>query len=103
MNKCNERGKENIVFKIGVVLLLISILLWLSLLVIPFLPLSVGFKAGVAASVFIAAEVTFWLGVICTGREFVRRYKDRFIAKFRRGKKQAGDGQSGDSERESNK
>ena len=46
------RGKGSIAARIGVLLILLSGVLWFSLFAIPFLPLSVGEKAALAGAVF---------------------------------------------------
>ena len=69
------------VAKVGVVISMISLLLWLTLAVIPFLPMAGKPKAFWALVVFIAAEVTFYLGLALVGKEVVQRVRDRFKRK----------------------
>jgi hypothetical protein len=65
--------------KLGIILAIGSVISWLLLLVLPFLPLSLteraipvpGGFANVAAGLLVMAEVMFWLGAILTGQEIV--------------------------------
>ena len=49
--------------------------LYLTLLAIPFLPLTTGQKVWVATGLVVAAEGTFLLSALILGREAVRRYR----------------------------
>ncbi len=53
-------------------------LLYLTLLAVPFLPLTTGQKVWVASGLVVAAEGTFLLSALILGREAVRRYR-RFL------------------------
>ena len=50
-------------------------MLYLTLLVVPFLPLTTGQKVWVASGLVVAAEGTFLLSALILGREAVRRYR----------------------------
>ncbi len=63
---------------LGIALLAVSVLLPLAALVVLFLPLSFGWKAGVFATLAVSGEVAFWLAALVLGREVVRRYR-RFL------------------------
>ena len=76
-----SKNTNSVTFKLGVGLLIVSCLLWLSLVIIPFLPITSLAKTGLATSALIAGEVAFWLGAILTGKEFVQRYKKYFNPK----------------------
>ena len=67
--------KKTIKFKIGLVLLAISIVAFLLLPVIPFLDIEKGVKYAVTTALFIFAEVTFWVGGILMGKELFDKYK----------------------------
>ena len=49
--------------------------LYLTLLLVPFLPLTTGQKVWVAAGLVVLAEGTFLLSALLFGREAVRRYR----------------------------
>jgi hypothetical protein len=61
----------------GYVILILSILLFLSIPVIPFLGLSGGKIAGITTGLFIAAEVTFYTSLIILGRTFYEKLKSK--------------------------
>lgn len=56
---------------LGYALIIISSILFAALPVIPFLDLSAGEKASWAGTLFIAAEITWWIGVPLLGKEFL--------------------------------
>lgn len=70
-----------LLFKIGIALLLIACLFWLGVIVLPFLPLPGDVKTGAIAFSLITAEVVFWIGAACTGKEFTARYKKHLSLK----------------------
>lgn len=64
-------------FRLGVVLMALSVVPWLLLPVVPFLSLS-GARAGlVAGGLVIAAELVFWPGLALAGRDAWRAAKAR--------------------------
>ncbi len=63
---------------VGAALVLLSGLLYLAVLVVPFLPLSTGQKLGVAAALVVLAEVAFLVAALVLGREVVRHYRHFF-------------------------
>ena len=67
--------KKTLKFKIGLVLLGISIVAFLLLPVIPFLDMEKGMKYAVSTGLFIFAEITFWVGGILMGKELFDKYK----------------------------
>jgi hypothetical protein len=61
--------------RLGVVLVAVSVVLWVLLPVIPFLPLSAEFRVGLGVGVLIGAEITFWAGAALAGPEALKRLK----------------------------
>ena len=74
----------------GVILMSLSLLLWVSLLGVPFLPMSVAARGTVATGVIVVAEVAFWLGAALAGPETARRMRSW----WRRSRSDERDGQS---------
>jgi hypothetical protein len=66
---------KNWKFKSGLILIIFSILLFLSLPVIPFIPIETRMKITISTTVFVLAEVTFWTGGILLGKELFSKYK----------------------------
>jgi len=67
-----------ILFRIGIVLIAVSTLLFASLLIIPFLNISTEVKLSVTTIVVIVSEITFWTGGLLVGKEVVTKYKKYF-------------------------
>ena len=55
--------------------MVLSLILWLLLLLVPFLPLNSAEKVSLAGAQVIVAEVTFWLGALLAGPAAARRMK----------------------------
>lgn len=60
--------------RIGITLILISGVLWFSLFAIPFLPLTVGQKAALAATVFVGVQIAWWSGAALAGPQLVAKF-----------------------------
>jgi len=67
-----------ILFRIGIVLISVSTLLFASLLIIPFLNISTEVKLSATTIVVIVSEITFWTGGLLVGKEVVTKYKKYF-------------------------
>ena len=65
------------VTKTGLALVVLGCILWFGLLAIPFLELSVGQKAALAAVVFGLVQVLFWGGSLLAGREVIGRFMEK--------------------------
>jgi VIT1/CCC1 family predicted Fe2+/Mn2+ transporter len=61
--------------KLGLLLVIISCLLWAAVLVVPILPLSNAKKALAITSLVITSEILFWLGILLAGKELADRYR----------------------------
>ncbi len=61
--------------KLGVLLVLISGLLWVAVLAVPFLAVTVATKAAIVTSLIVTSEVAFWLGILLAGKELAQRYR----------------------------
>jgi hypothetical protein len=61
--------------KLGVVLVIVSGLLWIAVLAVPLLSLAVTTKAAIVTSLIISSEAAFWLGILLAGKELAQRYR----------------------------
>lgn len=61
--------------RVGVLLMVISLPLWLVLPVLPFLGISIAAKATVTTVVVVVAELMFWGGAALAGPGAVQRLK----------------------------
>lgn len=67
--------KKTIKFKIGAILILVSVVLFLLIPVIPFLSITRGVKITISTVLFVLVEITFWSGGILLGKELLDKYK----------------------------
>jgi hypothetical protein len=58
-----------------------SVIPWLLLLVLPFLPLSLAERAMGVAGLLVMAEVMFWVGAVLAGQEVIRRFRQKLNPK----------------------
>lgn len=70
--------KSRLAARIGIVLILLSGVLWFSLFAIPFLPLTLGQKAALAAADFIGVQLAWWTGAALVGPHTVTRLRSWF-------------------------
>jgi hypothetical protein len=73
-----EQDAGSATAKIGVMLILLSGVLWFSLFAIPFLPLTIGQKAAIGGADFVAVQIAWWLGAALAGPKLVARLRSRF-------------------------
>ena len=59
----------------GVVLFVLSFIMFWSILAVPWLDAPVSTRAWLAGALAVGAEVVFWVGVLIAGRDFMRRYR----------------------------
>ena len=84
MRDAAASSRSSLWTRVGVVLLALSLLLWVPLPVVPFLPLSPGAKAAVAAGLVVGAEIAFWAGAAMAGPEAARRTRSWIRNTFKR-------------------
>ena len=70
---------------VGVILMGLSLVLWLPIPAVPFLPMGAAGKAALAGTLVVSAEIAFWLGAALAGPEAARRM--RFWWRTRRKKR----------------
>lgn len=75
MTKNVKRAKKSKTFKFGLGLIILSLVLWVSPLGIPFTPLSVSEKISATVALLIAAEILFWVGAVFIGKEYSNKIK----------------------------
>ncbi|GEL05154.1 transporter suffix domain-containing protein [Rummeliibacillus sp. G93] len=67
--------EKKFVYKLGIGLLIFSMILWLIPVMTPFFPISTKLKAGIITSVLIIAEIIFWIGALLVGKEAAAKFK----------------------------
>ncbi|MGX9136398.1 transporter suffix domain-containing protein [Rummeliibacillus sp. JY-2-4R] len=61
--------------KLGWLFIIISCLCYLLILIIPFLPFSIGLKTASITASIVLAEIFFWVGAIFVGKEVIRKFR----------------------------
>lgn len=67
--------KKNWKLKLGIVLIVISVFLFLTLFSMPFIHIETKFKIALSTGLAIAGETTFWVGTLFLGKEVWNKYK----------------------------
>ncbi|HDR4883916.1 transporter suffix domain-containing protein [Paenibacillus jamilae] len=70
-----NKQKKPLLFKVGIGLLIIYVLLWGSALIIPFTSLSTQVKTVVIPGCIVIGEILFLIGAVFVGKEVVAKYK----------------------------
>ncbi|HDR7794343.1 TPA: transporter suffix domain-containing protein [Bacillus luti] len=70
-----NKQKKPLLFKVGIGLLIIYVLLWGSALIIPFTSLSAQVKTIVIPGCIVVGEILFLIGAVFVGKEVVSKYK----------------------------
>ncbi|PSB21683.1 hypothetical protein C7B65_03645 [Phormidesmis priestleyi ULC007] len=60
---------------LGIGLILVSFLPWVTVAAVPFLAVSIAQKAVLVPVLLGSAEVMFWLGILIVGKEVAERYR----------------------------
>ena len=61
--------------KLGIVLIIISVILFLTLFSMPFIHIETKIKIALSTGLAIAGETTFWVGTLFLGKEVWNKYK----------------------------
>ena len=61
-------------FRTGIVMISISVVIFLTLFAVPFMPLDAKLKITLGTIFIVAGEVLFWLGTILIGKEVYKKF-----------------------------
>jgi hypothetical protein len=67
--------KKSWKFKLGIVLILISVAAFLILFAMPFISMTTKYKIGISTVLIITGEIAFWVGTVLIGKEVWNKYK----------------------------
>lgn len=70
-----SKAVKPLVYRIGMILIISSFIVWVMPLGIPFLPISGKMKAISITSALVMAEVLFWVGALMVGKEAARKIR----------------------------
>lgn len=68
--------------QLGVVLIVVSCLVWLAIAAVPMLPLALAQKAAIVPGLIIGGEALFWIGALLVGKEVADRYRHWLSPRF---------------------
>lgn len=85
-----EKKQRKFLYKLGLVFLICSLLIWIIPVITPFMPLSMKVKAGIITGSIVLAEVMFWIGALFVGKEVSTKFKSYLYPQNwrKKGKKQ---------------
>jgi hypothetical protein len=81
--------QKNWKFKIGIALIVLSTMFFISIIAVPFLNVDSKTKITISTILVVLGEVTFWIGGILLGKELFNKYKSYLNPKNWRKKKPA--------------
>jgi hypothetical protein len=81
MMETESKATKPLLYKIGMILIILSFIVWVTPLGIPFLPITGKMKAISITSALVIAEVLFWVGALMVGKEAARRIRTSFNPK----------------------
>lgn len=61
--------------KLGIVLIVVSVILFLTLFAMLFISIETKYKISISTGLIIAGETTFWVGTLFLGKEVWNKYK----------------------------
>ncbi|NLW37047.1 MAG: transporter suffix domain-containing protein [Peptococcaceae bacterium] len=59
----------------GVILIILSFILYGGLFIVPFTPFTFGTKAAISSILIVSGEISFWVGGFILGKELVMKYR----------------------------
>ena len=77
-SKTEPRRPKPWLFRLGVLLILLSGVCFFTMLSVPFFPLSDGRKAMLGGGLFVGMQVTWWTGAACVGPAAVKKMSGWF-------------------------
>ena len=80
-DEAGSKTSTGLVARVGVTLMVSSLLLWLVLPVLPFLSISGTAKATIATMTVVIAELAFWGGTALAGPTAVRRLRSWWLGR----------------------
>src|SRR5690606_13167541 len=70
-----KKQQKRIVYKLGIGLLILSLIVYLIPVITPFTPLTTKIKAAIITGSIIIAEIMFWIGALLVGKEAAAKFK----------------------------
>jgi hypothetical protein len=70
-----QHNRKTLLYKTGIILVVLSFVVWVSPLLVPFLPFSTKGKVVFTTGALILAEIMFWIGAAIVGKEAAKKLK----------------------------
>jgi VIT1/CCC1 family predicted Fe2+/Mn2+ transporter len=93
-----SKANKPLVYRIGMILIISSFIVWVMPLGIPFLPITGKMKAISITSALVMAEVLFWVGALMVGKEAARKIRKALNPKNWKKKRDADKQEDGERE-----
>ena len=71
----------NLKIKVGIILIVLSIIMFILIFTTPFLPIENNYKIAISSISFIGGEICFWVGGALIGKELYYKYKSKLNPK----------------------
>jgi len=66
--------KKKLKFRLGIILISVSVLFFLIIFALPFVSLNLKFKVALTTTLIIVGEVSFWVGTLLIGKEVYKKF-----------------------------
>ena len=73
--------KKKLKFRLGIILISVSVTFFLIIFALPFIAMNLKFKVALTTTLIIVGEVSFWVGTLLIGKEVYKK----FMAKLKSG------------------
>ena len=73
-------------FRFGIVVIMISILIFFILFALPFLSMDIKTKLALTPVLLVAGEVLFWGGIVLIGKDVYLRFKEKLMGAWQTSK-----------------
>ena len=73
--------KKKLKFRLGIVLISVSVAFFLIIFAMPFIPMNLKVKVALTTTLVVVGEVSFWVGTLLIGKEVYKK----FMAKLKSG------------------
>lgn len=69
--------KKKLKFRLGIILISISVTFFLVIFALPFISMDLKFKLGLSTTLVVVGEVSFWVGTILIGKDVYLKFKEK--------------------------
>jgi len=66
--------KKKLKFRLGIILISVSVAFFLIIFAIPFIPMNLKVKVALTTTLVIVGEVSFWVGTLLIGKEVYKKF-----------------------------